>query len=817
MKILKFGGSSLASPFNVEEVANIIIKATKESEKVAVVVSAFGGATDSLIEMGHLAARGENRYLELFDELEVRHINAAKALVADGELRDCIFKNIKDTLSELADILHGAYLVKELSPRTLDFVMSFGELLSAYILSEAIKNLGGDAEFLDTRRLIKTDNSFGKARVYFDRSYQNIQEFFEGHERLQIATGFIASTFQNETTTLERGGSDYTAALLGCALSASCIEIWTDVDGVMTADPRKVCKAFPISTMTYEEAMEMSHFGARVLHPPTMHPAVEKEIPIHIHNTFSPSLPGTIISSESKSNGHMIKGISSIDHIALLRIQGGGMIGIAGIAQRLFTALARKKVNIILITQASSEHSICIAVEPEIASVAKREIEEEFSLEIYAHQIDEVVVEDNLSIVAVVGENMRQFQGIAGRLFSTLGKNGVNVIAIAQGSSELNISIVIKKSDELKSLNVLHDAFFFSGYKPLHLFIIGTGRIGNALIDQIHGQKEVVLERHRIDMRVIGLANSRKMLFDEEGLDLKEWSSKLDQSFSQTNMHQFVQKMKDLNLRNTIFVDCTSDEGVVSHYSDLLQSRISVVTPNKLASSGTYKQYSHLKEIVKKCGVNFLYETNVGAALPVIQTLNDLLCSGDKIHKIEAILSGTLSYICNSVSSSKLFSHAIREAFDNGFTEPDPRKDLNSLDVLKKLLILSRECGHHFELSDIELENFIPSEYFNVDSVEEFFDALPRHDAFFEEKRARVEKEGKALRYVALLEGGHARIAWKEVGPQHPFFHLSGSDNMISFTTDRYKHNPLVIRGPGAGAQVTAAGVFADIMRVSHE
>ncbi|MFT4551702.1 MAG: aspartokinase/homoserine dehydrogenase 1 [Chlamydiales bacterium] len=817
MKILKFGGTSVGSPANIKSVMQIVEDAQEDGERVVVVVSAFGGVTDRLIEMGKLAATGDNRYHELLDSLEQRHLEAVKALVEEGELRTCIISNVKESLKKLFDVFHGIYLLKELSLKTMDLLVSFGELLSAYIIAEAFKDSGVDAEFLDTRDLLKTDESFGCGKVYFERSYQNIQEFFTENKRLQIATGFIASTFNNETTTFGRGGSDFTAALFGRALEVSAIEIWTDVDGVMTADPRKVGRAFPINAMTYEEAMEMSHFGAKVLHPPTMHPAVEKNIPIIIKNTFNPLANGTVISRQALMNGHPIRGVSSIDEVTLLRIQGPGMLGIAGVSMRIFGALARRGISIILITQASSEHSICIAVEPTSARDAQREIEDEFSLEIYAHQVDEVIVEKDLSIIAVVGERMRHSPGIAGRIFSALGRNLINVIAIAQGSSELNVSFITKKSEEVKALNVIHDAFFEPDLRPVNIFLTGTGLIGSTLLEQIKDQSESLKENHQVDMRIVGLADSKRMAFDDTGIDLIGWRERLNYSPQRMDIDKFIRRMKDLNLRNSIFVDCTASASISEQYVRIMQTGFSIVTPNKMANTSNYSTWLELKKAAISCSVRYLYETNVGAALPIINTLHGLLYSGDEILRIESILSGSLSYVFNSISESRSFSEVFSEAIDKGFTEPDPRIDVNGVDVARKILILARECGCKMELGDVKLEKIVDESVLMSPEIPEFLEKLTTLDAAFEEKRKKAESNGKVLRYVSTYEDGKAEVSIMEVGEEHPFYSLSFTDNIVAFKTKRYFERPLVIRGPGAGGDVTAGGVFADIMSLCNE
>ncbi len=633
---------------------------------------------------------------------------------------------------------------------------------------------------------------------------------------VQIITGFIASTSNNETTTLGRGGSDYSASIFAAALKANEIEIWTDVDGVLTADPKKVKKAFPLQSLTYEEAMELSHFGAKVIHPPTMHPAMEKKIPIRIKNTFNSSFAGTIINGKSSPNNFSIKGISSIDDIALIRIQGSGMVGVAGIAQRIFSALAAKKINIIMITQASSEHSLCLAVLPRFAVNAKKALHDEFHYEIKERLINDPIVESNLSIIAVVGENMRKTPGISGRVFQALGKNGINIVAIAQGSSELNISAVIGRENEAKALNALHDAFFLSIAKTVNLYIVGTGLIGGTLLRQIQQQEDFLAKEYLLNVKVIALANRRKMLIDKSSIDAIQWDSTISQKGVKTNLDIFIDEMKKHNLPNSIFVDCTASEAVADRYLEILDSSISVVTPNKRANSKNYKYYEQLKYSALKHNVKFLYETNVGAGLPIISTINDLVSSGDKVSKIEGVLSGTLSYLFSSFTKGKKFSNIVKEAREKGFTEPDPREDLNGLDVARKLLIMAREIGLKMELKDMKVESLIPKPALKSKSVADFFLKLKDHDHEFEARRKKAEDKGNVLRYIARLENGKAEISLQEVDSNHPFYSLSGSDNIFAFTTKHYQSMPIVIKGPGAGADVTSAGVFADIIRISN-
>ncbi|MBT1709351.1 bifunctional aspartate kinase/homoserine dehydrogenase I [Fulvivirgaceae bacterium PWU5] len=812
MKILKFGGSSVATPARIQSVIEIVKPYLRED--VAVVFSAFGGVTDVLIQISRLALEGNLEYKTTLAEIERRHLDAVRALVG-VQKQSSILAQVKFTVNELEDVLHGVYLVKERTPRTLDYIMSFGERLSAYIIAEAFKDSGVAAEFLDTRRVVRTDANFGYAKVDFDTTNTQIREHFSRQQALQIITGFIGTSETGETTTLGRSGSDYTAAIFAGALQASDLEIWTDVDGMMTADPRLVKKAFTVPQMSYEEAMELSHFGAKVIFPATMQPAMVNRIPIWIKNTFNPTFQGTVIHSESK-NGKVIKGISSMNAISLLSVQGSGLLGVVGASARLFATLARERVNVILISQASSEHSICLAIESQYTRQAKSAIEKEFQYEIRNEEIDEVHLETDLSIIAVVGDNMKQSPGTSGRMFSALGKNGVNVMAIAQGSSERNISAVVRQADVAKALNALHEAFFLSDRKLLNVFLVGTGLIGKALINMVQEQFDKLAKENLLEVNIIAVANSRKMLFQEAGLPPATCLDENEATGEAMHMEQFVERMVSLNLPNSIFVDCTSSEEVTSFYEAILSASISVVTPNKKANSGSLEKYQLLKRTAFRRGVKFLYETNVGAGLPVINTLNDLLLSGDKVISIEGVLSGTLNFIFSSYSAGKKFSEVVKEAKAKGYTEPDPRDDLSGMDVARKILILSREAGLPYELSDITVENLVPADCREQTSVDAFFTALEKHDSAFEKLLADATGRQEKLRYMAILKDGKVAVSLGTVNDQHPFYSLSGSDNIILLTTERYHERPMVIRGPGAGAAVTAAGVFADVIRIGH-
>jgi aspartokinase/homoserine dehydrogenase 1 len=812
MKIIKFGGSSAATPERIKAIIEIV--GPRLQEDVALVFSAFGGVTDQLIQLSDLALGGSPEYKLKLEQLEKRHLDAVRELTKVST-QSGILAQVKVQINELEDVLHGIFLVKERTPRTLDYIMSFGERLSAFIICEAFKDRGLSTEYLDARRVIRTDNQFGYAKVDFEVTHKMIRDHFKNHGDVQIITGFIATSESGETTTLGRSGSDYTAAIFAGALQASALEIWTDVDGMMTADPRLVKKAFTVSQMSYEEAMELSHFGAKVIFPSTMQPAMAHHIPIWIKNTFNPNAVGTLISADS-TNGKLIKGISSMNNISLLNVQGSGLLGVVGVSMRLFSTLAREKINVILISQASSEHSICIAIETGSSTKAKTAIEKEFFHEIKEELIDEIKVVQGLSIVAVVGDGMKHHPGTSGRMFSALGKNGVNVVAIAQGSSERNISTVIQQTDVSKALNVLHDAFFLSDKKSVHVFLVGTGLIGSTLIKQVKEQFQKLSNENKLEVKLIGIANSKKMLFDENELLLDSCIQQMKENGENMDLSGFIQQMIHLNLPSSVFVDCTSSAEVAGRYEDILSANISIVTPNKKANSGSYENYKRLKGLAQARGVRFLYETNVGAGLPVINTLNDLLLSGDKVIRIEGVLSGTLNFIFSSFVKGKNFSEVVAEAKAKGYTEPDPRDDLSGADVARKILILSREAGIPLELADISIENLVPENCRGEMSADAFLEKLKEKDSYFEYLYANAEKKNEKLRYQAIFEGGKAAVKLGTVNSHHPFYSLSGSDNIILLTTERYHDRPMVIRGPGAGAEVTAAGVFADIIRIGN-
>ncbi|MDB5262096.1 MAG: thrA [Adhaeribacter sp.] len=814
MVVLKFGGSSVRTPENILKVLDIV-RSHASIKQLAVVVSAFGGLTDHLLHTSRLAERGDDTFKQELIKIEDRHLAAIKDLI-HAKRQSSIVANVKFILNELEDIMQGVFLVKELSPKTLDFILSFGERLSSYIIAEAFKENGLPAEAVDYRNFIITDNNFGNAKVNFQLTNQNIKNYLADNENLLVIPGFVGTTEHGLTSTLGRGGSDYTAAIIAAAIEASGLEIWTDVSGMMTADPRRVKNAIPIEEMSYEEALELSYFGAKIIYPPTIQPALSRRIPIRLKNTFDPDAYGTLITQNPRPSEAPVKGISSIEQIALLTISGSGMVGASGVAMRFFGALARKNVNVILITQASSEHSISVGINQKDATRAQQAVETEFGLEIQAGIIDQVQIESNLAIVALVGSNMRNTPGIAGKLFSALGRNGINITAIAQGTSELNISCVIQKKDEEKALNTLHESFFLSETKTLHLFVVGTGTVGATLMNQISGQAATLYKGHNIALKLIGLSNSKTAVFNEAGIPLESSKEALQHSTQPSTIDTFVDKILELNLPNAIFVDCTASAEVASVYKTLLDKSISIVTPNKIAASGSYHTYKELKTLAAKRGVKYLFETNVGAGLPIISTLNDLIRSGDTVLKIEGIFSGTMNYLFNTVSADKKLSTVVQEAMDLGYAEPDPRIDLSGKDVARKILILARETGENLELEDVAIKPFLPANCLQDGPMDEFWQNLRDYEEVFEVQRAELESQGKGYRLIASWEEGKARIELREIEKGHPFYAVSGSDNIILFTTERYKAQPLIVKGSGAGAEVTAAGVFADIIRIAN-
>lgn len=812
MNVLKFGGTSVKDAKNINRVIDIVTK--RDTKQIIVVVSALGGITNQLIEAASLAEKSNDIYKSILAEIETRHLDVVKALITVNRQSSVVAK-VKMQLNELEDLLRGLSLVGEVSPRTLDIVQSFGERLSSYVIFEAFKERGAEATYLDARQVIRTDSNYNNAIVDFETTEKLVQQWFSTHKGIHVVPGFIASSHDGKTTTLGRGGSDYTAAIFAASLNSPILEIWTDVDGMMTADPRKVGKAFPVERVSYSEAMELSHFGAKVIYPPSILPAMNKKIPILIKNTFNPESHGTLITDAVEDHYSLIRGISSIGDICLLTVQGSGLIGVSGIAMRIFRALAQEKVNVILITQGSSEHAITFAVLPSESERARLALDREFNLERKLNMVEPIQVVCDLSIIAVVGENMKNTPGISARLFEALGRNGISVVCTAQGASELNISVVVEKFHEKKGLNAVHETFFQNDKKRLNLFLVGTGAIGKTLIKQIDEQLEFLSNQNNVEVRLIGIANSKRMWFNEDGVSLNNWRDELDLHGSQSDLHQFILKMRELNMRNSIFVDCTANADVAALYADILDANVNLVTPNKIANSGSLKTFKKLRELASRKNVFFLYETNVGAGLPIISTLKDLIQSGDKVIKIEAILSGTLNYLFSTMSETKSFSETVKEAKELGFTEPDPRLDLNGKDVGRKVLILSREMGLQLEPEHVQVENLMTPETQEVEDMNQFWENLVKFEnARYAQKVSKAAAEGKKLRYVATIEDGKVSTAIKEFDASHPFYTLQGSDNMIKFTTSRYRNNPLTVKGPGAGAEVTAAGVFADIIRI---
>ncbi|EOZ92399.1 Homoserine dehydrogenase [Indibacter alkaliphilus LW1] len=814
MKIIKFGGSSVANQTNIKKVFEILHQKNSQGD-FAVVFSAFGGVTEVLLQSAQKAKTGDKTYLDDIKFQEERHFEIVKTMMP-VQLQSPVLTYIKLRFNELEDLFHGIFLIKECSPRTLDYVGSFGERLSAYILTELLKLEGFPAVYLDARKVIRTNDRFGNAKVDFSISNDLIQDFFHQNPGLKVITGFIASTEKGETTTLGRSGSDYTAAIFASALNADALEIWTDVSGVMTSDPRLVYSAFTIPQLSYSEAMELSHFGAKVIFPATMQPAMKKGIPVYIKNTFEPEDVGTLINNDPP-NGKLIKGISSISDISLLNIQGAGLIEVVGVSRRVFGSLAEASVNVILISQASSEHSICVAVRSTEAFLAKEAIEKEFLYEIKNGEMDLVQVMKDMAVVAAVGENMKRNPGASGRMFQALGQNNVNVFAIAQGSSELNISAVVSKADLQKALNALHEAFFLSDNKVLHLFLVGVGLIGKALIKMIAIQSEKLQRDNDLDIQIHGIANSRYMAFHEDGFDLSNCPAPEDASDAQKmNLDKFISQMDEMNFSNTVFVDCTASQDVAEIYERVLEAKIAIVTPNKKANSGSLEKYRELKRLAYKRGVKFLYETNVAAGLPVISTLQDLMLSGDKVIRIEAVLSGSMNYIFSEFENGLPFSEVVKQAKEKGYTEPDPRDDLSGMDVGRKILILGREAEQELHFEDISIQSMVPEDCVDIKDVQEFFDKLKTHDKEFEKLLEEAKQKGEKLRFMATLENGKAKVGLNSLDSSHPFYTLKGSDNMILFTTERYHDFPMIIRGPGAGADVTAAGVFADVIRLGN-
>lgn len=812
MQVLKFGGSSVANAENINKVV-AIIKNRKAAAKMIVVVSALGGITDLLLKSASLAEANNELYKTILQKIEDKHLEAVKELIPVQQ-QSALLSQVKKICNEAEDICNGIFLLGELSARTKDKIVSYGELLSSQIVAAKLNAVDIKAEWKDARDIIITDSSFGKATVDFAVTNKRAADFFNASDSsLFIVPGFIAADKNNATTTLGRGGSDYTAAILAAGIDASALEIWTDVSGMMTADPRLVTNIKQIPQISYQEAMELSHFGAKVIYPPTIQPVMKKGIPVWIKNTFAPNEVGTVIKNEATATGTSIQGISSINNIVLLSLEGSGMVGIPGFSKRLFEALANAAINVILITQGSSEHSICVGVDEHASAKAKEFIDAAFAYEIETGKVDPIIVEKDLSIVAIVGDNMKNHSGISGKMFAALGKNGVSIRAIAQGSSERNISAVIATTDVKKAINVLHEEFFETTYKQINLFIAGLGNVGQKFLDQLQQQKQFLLEKLRIQIRVAGIANSKKMYFNEEGIDIANWQSEI-QKGEAMDLAGFSSAIQTKNLRNSVFADVTANDEIAMIYGDLLQKSISVVACNKVAASSSYAYYKKLKDLANEFNSQFLFETNVGAGLPIIGTLKDLLHSGDKINRIQAVLSGTLNFVFNNYDGTKSFASVVKQAQNEGYTEPDPRLDLGGKDVMRKIMILARESGEQVEMEEITNSSFMP-ESCMTGSVEDFYAAMEKEETHFKKILDAAKAAGKKLKFVASYDHGKAHVGLQQVDEQSDFYHLYGKDNVVLFYTDRYPEQPLVVKGAGAGAAVTASGVFADIIRAA--
>ncbi len=812
MQVLKFGGTSVGNSINISKVMDIV-RSSLHRGRSFVVVSALGGTTDMLIHCGNLASQGNETYKDVLAQIETRHLDTVKELVP-VQNQSSVLSLVKKMLNEIEDICNGVFLLGELSDRTRDRIMSYGELTSSRIIHAAFIAAGADVAWKDSREIIRTDSRFGNAAVDFNSTDTAIRTWQQDEKAsIIILPGFIASDPQGVTTTLGRGGSDYTAAILAAALDAPVLEIWTDVSGMMTADPRWVSNVRMIPTISYQEAMELSHFGAKVIYPPTIQPVMTKGIPVWVKNTFAPEDTGTVITNEVEENSNVIRGISSINSVALLSLEGSGMVGVPGFSRRLFEALAQEGVNVILITQGSSEHSICVGVESTSAEKASQAVDRAFDVEIALHKVEPLKVEKELSIVALVGEHMKSHPGISGRMFGALGRNGVNVRAIAQGSSERNISAVISTADVRKAINVLHEEFFETTYKQVNIFVAGTGNVGSKLLGQLHQQYRYLLEHLRLQVRVVGIINSRKMLVNEDGIDLSAWTEALQQG-TVANLNAFVEEINKRNLRNTIFVDITANEHVAMVYEELLKKSKSVVACNKIAASKEYTHYRKLKDLAREFNCRFNFETNVGAALPVIGTLNDLVRSGDRIKRMEAVLSGTLNFVFNHYDGKRPFAEVVRQAQDEGYTEPDPRLDLSGTDVMRKIMILARESGEQLEMEQIRNNAFLPATCMEG-TVEDFYKAMAKEEAHFKALYDAAAAKGCKLKVVAQYNEGHCSVGLHHIAPESDFYHLYGKDNLVLFYTERYPEQPLVVKGAGAGAEVTASGVFADILRAT--
>ena len=809
MKVLKFGGTSVGSVKSILSLKKIV-EAEARTQPVVVVVSALGGITDKLIATSQIALKGDDRWREEFDAMVTRHHQMIDTIITDDKKRVDLFNKVDQLFDQLKSIYYGVYLIHDLSKKTEDAIVSYGERLSSNIVATLIK--GGKR--MNSRDFIRTEKKNGKHRLVTDLTNELVREAFKEMPDVAVVPGFISRDKDtNETTNLGRGGSDYTAAIIAAALDAEVLEIWTDVDGFMTADPRVIKTAYTINELSYIEAMELCNFGAKVIYPPTIYPVCVKNIPIKVKNTFNPEHPGTLIKDHIENDQKPIKGISSIKGTTLITVTGLSMVGVIGVNRRIFTTLANKGISVFMVSQASSENSTSIGVRDEDANDAVEVLNAEFAKEIETGAMFPMHAESGLATIAIVGENMKHTPGIAGKLFGTLGRSGISVIACAQGASETNISFVVDGKFLRKSLNVLHDSFFLSEYKVLNLFICGVGTVGGKLIEQIRSQYETLMQRNGLKLNVVGIASSKAGVFDRDGIDLDNYRELLKAPEAQgKNLRDEVLGM---NIFNSVFVDCTASKDIASLYQTFLQHNISIIAANKIAASSDYENYMRLKKTARDRGVWFRYETNVGAGLPIIGTINDLRNSGDKILKIEAVLSGTLNFIFNEIAADVPFSETVRRSKEQGYSEPDPRIDLSGTDVVRKLVILTREAGYKVEQQDVEKNLFVPNEYFEG-GVDDFWKRLPELDADFESRRKKLEAEGKRWRFVATMENGKTNVALKEVDVNHPFYRLEGSNNIVLLTTERYKEYPMLIQGYGAGASVTAAGVFANIMSIAN-
>ncbi len=813
MKVLKFGGTSVANAQNIRLVKNIV--ADTVTDKTIVVVSAFGGVTDQLLDAAYLASVQNGDYKNVLKKLEDRHLATVKELIPI-KAQSQVLSKVKSELNTLETLLEGAYLIGEITPKLSDKIVSYGELLSSYIIGEFFLQEELDVVCKDSRELLKTYDNTGKASVNFDITNANCATYFsEVPNKIIVMPGFIASGETGNSTTLGRGGSDYTAAIVAAAVDAEVLEIWTDVSGMFTANPKLVKQAKAIPHISYEEAMELSHFGAKVLYPPTIQPVLAKGISIHIKNTIAPEDAGTLITKNKNEKGKTVRGITHIGNMALLSLEGPGMVGVPGISKRFFEVLSQADISVVFITQASSEHSICVGISADDIDRAVQVVNTTFEYEIERGKIQPAIAESDLAIIALVGDNMKHHQGLSGKMFSTLGRNNVNIRAIAQGASERNISAVIIKSDVKKALNALHEEFFEENIKQLNLFVMGVGNVGAKFLEQVRQQRKFLKENLKLNIRVIGISNSRTMVFDDNGIPLKDWETLLAEG-QKADKIGFFETVQNFNYRNSIFVDNTASEDVASTYHSYLGNSISVVTCNKIACSSNYENYKNLKDLARTYNAPFLFETNVGAGLPIIDTLKHLIASGDKVLKIQAVLSGSLNFVFNNFNDTTTFHDVVEQAKAEGYTEPDPKIDLSGIDVMRKILILARESGNRLEISDIENEPFLPMESLDTDNNEDFFASLKKHETDFQKLYADAQKVDSKLKYVAQYQDGKASVGLQQIPKGHDFYNLEGSDNIVLFYTERYPNQPMIIKGAGAGADVTASGIFADIIRIGN-